>query len=60
MGFAPSRPEALAVIWIFVGPFLGIGALTFGVRRLIKSDGRSESGWGLVFLALAQLIPLFR
>jgi hypothetical protein len=52
--------EALAVIWIFVGPFLGIGALTLGVRRIIKTDGRSEAGWGLVFLALAQLIPLFR
>lgn len=48
------------MIWIFVGPFLGISALTLGVRRIIRTDGRSESGWGLVFLALAQLLPLFR
>ena len=48
------------MIWMFVGPFLGIGALTLGVRRIIKSDGRSESGWGLTFLAIAQLLPLFR
>ena len=56
----PIAREALAVIWIFVGPFLGISALTLGVRRIIRTDGRSEAGWGLVFLALAQLIPLFR